>query len=82
MSIRAQIDMLDVDDEQSGSNGHGGGGRRAFGLDLKRWRRKTSDCAQKDTVEVDDERSDSKGHGWSVRQAIGFKMLVEAGDEQ
>ena len=74
MSVRARIDMLEVDDERSGSNGHGGGGRRAFGLDLKRWRRETSDCAQKDTVEADDERSDSKGRGWSVRRAIGFEM--------
>ena len=73
MSVRARIDMVEVDDERSGSNGHGGGGRRAFGLDLRRWRRETSDCAGKDTVEADDERSDSKGRGWSVRQAIGFE---------
>ena len=45
-----------------------------FGLDLRRWRCKTSDCTQKDTVEVDDKRSDLKGCGWSVRQAIGFEM--------
>ena len=32
-SGQAQMDMLEVDDKRSGSNGHGVGGRRAFRLD-------------------------------------------------
>ena len=37
ISIPAQIDMVGVGDEQSGSRAYGGGGTQAVRLELTRW---------------------------------------------
>ena len=77
MGVRARFETV-VGDERLRSKGHGGGRKRAFGPDPRRWRRKTSDCTRIDElrwwkwemsdcarigiVEADDECSGSNQH--------------------
>ena len=73
MSVRAQMDTVDVGDEHSGSNGHNGGAKQAFGLDLRQWRRETSNRVQINMVKMGNKRSGRNQDGGSGRRAIALK---------